>query len=121
MMRVYLTILSSCNPNDFAHMVSTNDTTSLVRIPGIGKKTAERLIIEIRDKLNHLNFNPSETLDHDNVSKNVSRKIIIQDAIAALVSLGYKYPDATKWIAKIDDGFCSSQDLIRRALKELFV
>src|SRR5436189_4615963 len=49
--RMALTILSSTAPDEFVHWVLNNDTASLVRLPGIGKKTAERLVIEMRDKL----------------------------------------------------------------------
>src|SRR5688572_2521067 len=49
--RLSLTILSSIDPDEFARCVVSNDTASLVRVPGVGKKTAERLIIEMRDKL----------------------------------------------------------------------
>lgn len=118
--RLALTILSSTSPHDFAQMILNNDATNLVRIPGIGKKTAERLVIEMRDKLNEMTIAKNIEHVHDG-GKTMSRKIVLQDAIAALVSLGYKYPDATKWVAKIDDGTSTSQDLIRRALKESFV
>lgn len=121
--RLALTILSSVNPPEFAGMVLNNDTTSLVRIPGIGKKTAERLVIEMRDKLAGQSYTKAADTAHDFDVKSGGngRQPILQDAISALISLGYKHPDANRWVAKVDDGSASSQDLIRRALKEMML
>lgn len=118
--RLALTILSSVAPTEFAQMVLNNDTANLIRLPGIGKKTAERLVIEMRDKLsNHAMLKPIDSLDANVGLATGNRQRVLQDAISALVSLGYKHPDANRLVTKIDDGLASSQDLIRRALREM--
>lgn len=117
--RMALTVLSSASPEEFVRMVLDNDTASLVRLPGIGKKTAERLVIEMRDKLS--DWYKSELPEGATLiktDKNV-RHQSLQDAIAALVSLGYKQPEANRTVTKIDDGHASSEELIRRALREM--
>lgn len=117
--RLGLTILSSTTAEEFVRSVLNNDTASLVRVPGIGKKTAERLIIEMRDKLaNWCQSTPAEgaTLIK---TENHARHQILQDAMSALVALGYKQQEASRLMSKIDDGAASSEELIRRALREM--
>lgn len=114
--KLALTILSSLTIEEFIHCVINNDMTRLTSVPGIGKKTAERLIIEMRDKLsNAYQFSPVSLPD----SPTTNRYSLLQDAIAALISLGYKPPEANRVITKIDDGLATSEDLIRQALKEM--
>lgn len=117
--RLALTILSSTSTEDFVRSVLNNDTVSLVRVPGIGKKTAERLVIEMRDKLSDWYQAPTfegATLAHPNQQ---IRHQILQDAISALISLGYKQQEANRTVTKIDDGAATSEELIRRALREM--
>lgn len=115
--RLALTILSSVTPEEFVRFVLNNDTMSLVRLPGVGKKTAERLVIEMRDKLSDwYQSTPAEgitPLAKDN------RHQILQDAISALISLGYKQPEANRTVTKIDNGMASSEELIKLALREM--
>lgn len=121
--RLALTILSSIDPSEFVKCVVNNDTESLVRLPGVGKKTAERLIIEMRDKVSNWHAGPVT----DNVTQRTaatndsSRNRITQDAIAALLALGYKPQEASRAVLKVDDGSFSSEELIRRALREMVV
>jgi len=116
--RLALTILSSTTPEEFVRCVLNNDTASLVRLPGVGKKTAERLVIEMRDRLSDWYAGiPAEgaaMMKQDN-----QRHHVLQDAISALVSLGYKQPEANRAVTRIDDGAATSQELIRRALREM--
>lgn len=118
--RLALTILSSTSAEEFVRCVLNNDSASLVRLPGIGKKTAERLIIEMRDRLSDwykglsVDNKPSASQD-----SNSTRHQILQDAISALISLGYKQQEASRTITKIDDGAAHSEELIRRALREM--
>lgn len=117
--RLALTILSSTTADDFVRCVLNNDTVSLVRLPGIGKKTAERLVIEMRDKV--AEWSPGlATQNGLSIREEKSgRHHILQDAISALMSLGYKQPEANRTVTKIDDGSASSEELIRRALREM--
>jgi len=117
--RLALTILSSSTPDEFVHLVLNNDTENLVRLPGIGKKTAERLVIEMRDKLAHWQkaTHPEGAIlmkeDHSH------RHFILQDAISALIALVYKQQEANRTVTKVDDGKAGSEELIRKALREV--
>lgn len=113
--RLALTVLSSASPDEFVRCVLNNDTESLVKLPGVGKKTAERLVIEMRDKLSEW----TPTAGKGAVSEHTERHQTLQDAIAALQSLGYKPQEANRVVTKIDDGKQPSEELIRRALKEM--
>lgn len=114
--RLALTILSSVTPDEFVRSVLNNDTAGLIRLPGIGKKTADRLVIEMRDKL-------ADWCEHA-ASENTNaetpdRHHILQDAISALIALGYKQHEANRTVSKVDDGRAISEELIRRALREI--
>jgi Holliday junction DNA helicase RuvA len=112
--KLALTILSSANPDEFVRSVVNNDSTSLVRIPGVGKKTAERLIIEMRDKLAAW----QQTTADINITQEPGRNQILQDAISALIALGYKPQEASRAVSKVDDGVATSEEMIRKALRE---
>lgn len=116
--RSALSILSSTSTNEFVRSVLNNDTASLVKVPGIGKKTAERLVIEMRDKLSDWQEGGAPegaTL----IKTDQGRHQTLQDAISALIALGYKQQEANRTVTKIDDGAASSEELIRRALREM--
>jgi Holliday junction DNA helicase RuvA len=121
--RLGLTILSSMEPNEFVHSIVTNDTTALVRLPGVGKKTAERLVIEMRDKLGDWQQKSTSELHSSKagISHYVSPNQAIQDAISALIALGYKPQEASRAISTIEDQNLSSEELIRRALQERII
>ncbi|MCD6039128.1 MAG: ruvA [Gammaproteobacteria bacterium] len=119
--RLGLTILSSIEPSEFVRCIVNNDTANLIRLPGIGKKTAERLIIEIRDKLT--DWQPSLPQGSTGLTQSMNASLatrhpIIQDAISALIALGYKPVEASRAVAKIDDNNLTSEEIIRQALKE---
>lgn len=116
--RLGLTILSSISPDEFVECVLNNDAATLVRLPGVGKKTAERLIIEMRDKLADWCKNAAYTGEKLIQKENNQRHQILQDAISALISLGYKQQEANRTITRMDDGSSGSEELIRRALRE---
>lgn len=116
--RLALTILSSVTPDEFVRSVLNNDAASLTRLPGIGKKTAERLVIEMRDRL----ADWYQRKDGDALQKpidNQGRHHVLQDAIAALIALGFKQQEANRMITHIDNGTHSSEELIRHALQEM--
>jgi Holliday junction DNA helicase RuvA len=118
--RLGLTILSSIEPNEFVRCVINNDTASLVRLPGVGKKTAERLIIEMRDKLSSWSEATSMDLKPLTPTPEASpRNQIIKDAVSALISLGYKPQEASRAVSQVDDGQLSSEEIIRRSLQEM--
>lgn len=117
--RMALTILSSIEADSFVQCVVDNDTASLVKLPGVGKKTAERLIIEMRDRLTdwytgkfQINIDSDKLAANDLISAS-------QDAVSALIALGYKPAEASRAISQHDSENMSSTDLIRQALKKL--
>ncbi len=118
--RLGLTILSSIEPDEFVRSIMQHDTASLTRLPGIGKKTAERLIIEMRDKLSAWQGASSAEASLALPSaQQTSRNQQLQDAISALIALGYKPQEASRAVGKIEDNTLSSEEMIRRALKEM--
>lgn len=121
--RLALTILSSIDPNEFVRCVINNDTESLVRLPGVGKKTAERLIVEMRDKVSSFQSTGSMPIELTAIKEGVSpsRHQATQDAVSALIALGYKPQEASRAVAKVDDGTLSSEEMIRHALREMVV
>jgi holliday junction DNA helicase RuvA len=119
--KLALTILSSVEADEFVRCIVNNDTASLTRVPGIGKKTAERLIIEMRDKVSGLESVAVLPGSTPVSPENASRRAITQDAVSALIALGYKPPEASRAVSKVDDGNMTSEDIIRRALREKVV
>ena len=110
--KLALTILSGIEPDIFVACVRDNDTNSLISIPGIGKKTAERLVIETRDQL-------AAWQASEDVTMLTGGNQHLQDAISALVSLGYKQNDAKRAIDKVAGQGNSSEDMIRLALQTM--
>lgn len=110
-----LSILSSVTPSMLFTILHQKDIKRLVKLPGIGKKTAERLLIELTDKLSHLvNLGLADVDESQSSLDNRSQR----DAIEALIALGYKPPQAEKLIRQVDDGKMGSDLLIREALKQ---
>lgn len=117
--RLALTILSGMDARSFARCVQSDDLTSLVALPGVGRKTAERLLVEMRDKLKDWLDEVSAGIDGDPAQPPAPRAADrIAEAESALVALGYKPAEASRMVAAVnDDGVVDSEDLIRRALK----
>lgn len=116
-----LTILSGMDASSFARCVQRDDISSLVALPGVGKKTAERLLVEMRDKLKDW-FAPGAELAGEDIVDSIvaAASDIVADAEGALIALGYKPAEATKMVAAVnDDSATDSEDLIRRALKSV--
>jgi Holliday junction DNA helicase RuvA len=106
--KLALTILSGQSAEQFHQCIHDNDTLALMRLPGVGKKTAERLVIEMRDRL-------------PNLGESVTLMPIVgnakQEAVSALCSLGYKPLDASKMVQGIHTEGKSCEDIIRMALQ----
>ena len=114
-----LTILSGMDSNSFARCVQRDDISSLVALPGVGKKTAERLLVEMRDKLQDW-LVPGAGVGARGGAEMTPVNDIIADAEGALVALGYKPQDASRVVAAVnDDNVNASEELIRRALKSM--
>ena len=100
----------------FVRCVREGGTLSLTRLPGIGKKTAERLIIEMRDRIGELALNPmAVTAMGGRVPRTETSPT--EDAISALVALGYKLPEASRMVQAIEADGLSSETIIRQALQ----
>ena len=115
--KLALTILSGIEPDEFVRCIQTQDTTSLINIPGIGKKTAERLIIETRDALSKWHTEQPAITQQATASTHQSSSI--DDAISGLTALGYKPNDAKRAVNKVFNSTHSSEQLIRLALQQM--
>lgn len=113
--RVALAILSTLSTRDFLNAVSDNDVARLTRVPGIGRKTAERLIVEMRDRV------LKQIEEHGEVPAGgvEQRDTPLEDAASALVALGYKPAEASRALRGVSHDGMSSEDLIRHALRHL--
>lgn len=115
--KMALGILSSMQANEFVRAVRSNDINAMVKMPGIGKKTAERLLIEMRDRLKDWDDDTEAGSTQAPVSASITN-----DAETALVSLGYKPQQAAHAIAavlKANPEITRSEELIRRSLKSM--
>lgn len=112
--KLALTILSGQSAEEFHRCIQNNDTQALVRLPGVGKKTAERLVIEMRDRLPDMAGSTASMVDDGLHQPTGSPK---QEAISALCSLGYKPLDAGKMVQNINAEGKSCEDIIRLALQ----
>ncbi|MFV0477158.1 MAG: Holliday junction branch migration protein RuvA [Parahaliea sp.] len=116
--RLALTILSGMDAASFCRCVQQANTSALVALPGVGKKTAERLLIEMRDKLK--GWLADENSDSAAPVPKAPVTDSVADAESALIALGYKPVEASKAVAAVnDEGIDNSEELIRRALKSM--
>lgn len=106
--KLALIILSELDLEVFSHCVLSNDVNALTNLPGVGRKTAERIIMEMRD---------SEIVKTDIVAREDVTSSA-REAISALIALGYKPHEANKAIAKHKEKNLATEDLIRVALKD---
>jgi Holliday junction DNA helicase RuvA len=115
-----LTILSGMDSSSFARCVQRDDISSLMALPGVGKKTAERLLVEMRDKLKDWLVQTDATGQAGGGVTLAPVTDIVADAEGALIALGYKPQEASRVVAAVnDDSVASSEELIRRALKSM--
>lgn len=116
--KLALTILSSVTPAEFTQFVLDNNSAALVKLPGVGKKTADRLLVEMRDKLK----DSPVTLGRNNQESFIltsHETLPEQEAVSALIALGYKPQEASRAIARIEIAELSSKDIIRKALQSM--
>ena len=113
--KIALGILSGASVEDFLRIVEAEDSAMLTRIPGIGRKTAERVIIEMRDSVQKLAA-PASGMDGVGAA-GASLSSPQGEAFAALIALGYKPPEATRLLKAADEPGLSTTEMIRRALK----
>jgi Holliday junction DNA helicase RuvA len=111
--KVALSILSGASGEELAGYVSTGDVASLTRLPGIGKKTAERIIVELRDKLEGMGL-PSGGASATQAAAPTGAA---GEARAALVSLGYKPAEVNRMIGAVAGDGMDAEEIIRKALQ----
>jgi Holliday junction DNA helicase RuvA len=108
--KIALALLSGISVEGFAHCVRNDDAAALTKVPGIGRKTAERLLVEMRDRL-------GGTADGSAATATPAGASAESEAFGALVALGYRPAEATRLLKAVEGGTQSTEDLIRRALQ----
>lgn len=109
--KIGLALLSGMDVDTFLFCVEAQDVDALTRIPGIGRKTAERLLIEMRDRIRALGQMPSSAPRADQPAGAQA------EAFAALVALGYRPAEVTRLLKSVDHEGVATEELIRRALQ----
>jgi len=115
--KMALGILSGMDAGEFAQCVQDEDLAALVRLPGIGRKTAQRLIVEMRDRLARLDLEPPGATASRGAAGPARPATPLADAVAALTALGYKPQDASRMVKAVEAPGLSSEQLIRAALQ----
>ena len=110
-------ILSAITANDFYHLIHRKDVKAITKLPGIGKKTAERIILELKDKLSATSFDVSDAAD-DTAALGDAMEDMVSEAIEALLSLGFQQSEVQSVLKKKSD-WESTEEIIRYALAEL--
>jgi Holliday junction DNA helicase RuvA len=111
--KIALGILSGASVEDFLRIVEAEDIAMLTRIPGIGRKTAERVIIEMRDNVKKLSL-PSFGGSPAGLGSAATAQ---SEAFSALIALGYKPPEVARLLQAVDEPDLATTEIIRRALK----
>lgn len=110
-------ILSAITANEFYHLIHRKDVKAITKLPGIGKKTAERIILELKDKLSASSFDVSDAAD-DTAALGDAMGDMVSEAIEALLSLGFQQSEVQSVLKKKSD-WESTEEIIRYALAEL--
>lgn len=118
--KLALAILSGMSAQQFVSAVEKEEITALIKLPGVGKKTAERLVVEMKDRFKGLNgdlFNNHTDITLPASASKAKESDAEGEAVAALISLGYKPPEASRMISKVARTGAESETLIREALR----
>ena len=113
-----LAILSDCDPNSFALAVATGDHKSLTKTKGVGPKLAQRIVLELKDKIAKNNIELSSSVSAGSANNALISKGNAADALEALLVLGYSQAEAESAVSKLDSSL-SAEELIRLSLKSL--
>jgi holliday junction DNA helicase RuvA len=108
--RIALGVLSGISVQGFLECIAAQDSEPLVRLPGVGKKTAERLLIDMRDRVKEFGAEPR-------VGATIAASGAQSEAYGALIALGYRPAEAVKLLTAVSEEGASTEDLIRRALQ----
>ena len=111
--KMALGMLSGMTVDEFARAILNRDVSSLVKLPGVGKKTAERLVIEMKDAIDGVGLSGAS-------ENTITKSDIRLEAESGLLSLGYKAQDITKILNNLDyKNSISSEDIIKMALQSI--
>ncbi len=113
--KMALTILSGMDAGNFAACVQAGDTATLVKLPGVGKKTAERLVVEMRDRLADWDTGGATTGTAASPLSDVANPV--EEAVSALIALGYKPQDASRMVRAVDTRDVTTEAIIKTALQ----
>ncbi|MEH6386264.1 Holliday junction branch migration protein RuvA [Pseudomonas profundi] len=113
--KLALALMSGLDVDELVRAVQSQDASALVKVPGVGKKTAERLLVELKDRFKAWEAMPGSFKPL--VTGVAAAPSMTADAVSALITLGYKPQEASKAVAAVEEDGLSSEELIRRALK----
>lgn len=118
--KLALALMSGMSVDELIQCVNAEDTSRLMKVPGVGKKTADRLLVELKDRFK--NWDSTPLAGQGNIEPAGSSTVTPahsaeKDAVGALVSLGFKPAEASRSVSAVFEEGLSSEDLIRRALK----
>ena len=113
--KLALAILSGVSADEFVACVRNGDSVALTKLPGVGKKTSERLVIEMKDRLK--DWQGVALPPGSSAQQTAPATDAVKDATSALISLGYKPQEASKMVSKIETGGLASEEIIRLALR----
>ena len=112
--RVALAVLSGLSEQELYHSLASEDIARLTKVPGIGRKTAERLILELRDKADAMLASSGASARPTSIPADP-----VQEAVSALIALGYKPNEASRAVSGVPGEGLTSENIIRAALKGL--
>lgn len=114
--RMALTILSGIESTEFVLCIQSGDTERLVKLPGVGKKTAERLVVEMRDRIADWQFSAALNNEASGMRARPGPDPA-RDAVSALIALGYKPQEASRYVEAVGTKGMDSETIIREALR----
>ncbi|WP_375737763.1 Holliday junction branch migration protein RuvA [Pseudomonas boanensis] len=115
--KLALALMSGLEVDELVRCVQAQDTSTLVKIPGVGKKTAERLLVELKDRFKAWESMPAIATLVVEPRGGVAVSTAENDALSALVALGFKPQEASRAVSSVKEDGLSSEEMIRRALK----
>lgn len=115
--KLALALMSGLEVDELVRCVQAQDTAALTKVPGVGKKTAERLLVELKDRFKAWESMPAIATLVVEPRQGAAVSSAENDAVSALISLGYKPQEASRAVAAVKEDGLSSEDLIRRALR----
>ena len=115
--KLALALMSGLEVDELVRCVQSQDTSTLVKIPGVGKKTAERLLVELKDRFKAWEAIPGIAPLVLEPSAQAVVSSAENDAVSAMIALGFKPQEASRAVAAVQENGLSSEELIRRALK----